>query len=214
LDVSDRLVVIIGGGSVAVRKARGLIDAGASRIRAVATDFDPALPVAVERIVAAYEPPHLDGAGLVFAATNVAAVNERVTLDAHARGLLVCRADWVDPQESEGNSGGDFVTPAALRRGPLHVFVAAGSSALSAALRDDIATRLRPVWIELSEAMKELRPMILRSGMTPERRRTALRELSGEPGLTVIEHSGREGLRRWLLERFAELNNVPGGKHD
>ena len=33
VDVTDRLAVIIGGGSVAVRKARGLIDAGAGRIR-------------------------------------------------------------------------------------------------------------------------------------------------------------------------------------
>jgi len=38
----------------------------------------------------------LDGAGLVFAATNVTAVNEQVALDAHARGILVGRADWVD----------------------------------------------------------------------------------------------------------------------
>jgi len=210
LDVSDRLIVIVGGGAVAVRKARGLIDAGATRLRVVALEFDPHMPTSAERIDAPYESGHLAEAGLVFAATNVPAVNERVVLDAHARGILACRADWVD----EGLGGGDFVTPARLSRGALRIFVAAGSSALSAAVRDGLGERLDPSWIALAEAMTELRPMIMRSGMAPARRRLALGDLAGAEAMEVIARGGRDGLRRWLVERFVELNNVSSGEHD
>jgi len=215
LDVSKRLIVIVGGGSVAVRKARGLLEAGATRLRAVAPEFDVAMPAEIERIAAAYESRQLDGAGLVFAATNVPAVNEQVALDAHARGILVGRADWVDDEATNRpGTSGDFVTPARLSRGALQIFVAAGSSALSAAVRDRLAERLDPNWIALADAMTELRPMILRSGMTPSRRRLALRELAGTDAMDTVARSGRDGLRRWLLERFTELNNIPGNDHD
>jgi siroheme synthase-like protein len=215
MDVSDRLVVIIGGGSVAVRKARGLLDAGATRVRAFAPEFDPAMPAGVERVVASYESRQLDGAELVFAATSVPAVNEQVVLDAHTRRILVCRADWVDDAAADGRGGGgDFVTPARLSRGALLIFVAAGSSALSAAIRDRLADRLDPAWIALADAMTELRPMILRSGMTPVRRRQALRELAGAEAMETIARSGRDGLWRWLMARFMELNDVRGGDHD
>jgi precorrin-2 dehydrogenase/sirohydrochlorin ferrochelatase len=215
MDVSDRLIVIVGGGAVAARKARGLLDAGATRVRVVALGFDAKLAAGVERVAEAYEPRHLDGAGLVFAATDVPEVNERVVWDARQRGILVCRADWVDEGIAESaGSGGDFVTPAKLTRGALRIFVAAGSSALSAAVRDGLADRLDPNWIALAEAMTELRPMIMRSGMTPDRRRLALGDLAGGEALAVIARGGRDGLRKWLVERFVELNNVPSGKHD
>jgi hypothetical protein len=50
LDVTDRLVVIVGGGPVAARKAAGVLEAGATRVRCVAPAFDPAVPETVERV--------------------------------------------------------------------------------------------------------------------------------------------------------------------
>src|SRR5687767_14468580 len=111
LDVSDRLVVIVGGGAVAARKAKGLIDAGATRVRIVSPAFEPAMPQAVERVTAAYDSSHLDGASLVFAATDSPEVNETIVRDACERGVLVNRADDGD--------GGDFTTPAMFRDGPV-----------------------------------------------------------------------------------------------
>src|SRR5262245_42466510 len=97
LDVTDRLAVIVGGGGVAARKAAGLIEAGANRIRVVAPVFGPdPFDRRIERITATYRAEHLDGAKLVFAATNDPAVNDAVVRDAQSKGVLVCRANADD----------------------------------------------------------------------------------------------------------------------
>ena len=43
LDVTDRLVVVVGGGAVAARKVAGLLAAGARRVRVVAPRLHPDL---------------------------------------------------------------------------------------------------------------------------------------------------------------------------
>ena len=105
LDVTDRPIVIVGGGEVAVRKAEGLLAAGAKRVRVIAKKFHELMPREIEQIEEQYRPEHLKGAQLVFAATDDPAVNEAIVRDAHELGLLVCRAD-VDEH------AGDFTTPA------------------------------------------------------------------------------------------------------
>src|SRR4051812_47060021 len=93
LDVSGRLVVIVGGGAVAARKARGLIEAGATKVRMVSPIFHKDVPAAVESIAERYEARHLKGAGLAFAATDSPETNDAVVGDARRLGILVSRAD-------------------------------------------------------------------------------------------------------------------------
>ena len=109
LDVSDRLIVIVGGGEVAVRKAVGLLEAGATRVRVVAPVFHERMPAQVQRVAETYRREHLDGAGLVFASTDDPAVNETIVRDARAMKILVCRAD------ADDTNAGDFATPAMIR---------------------------------------------------------------------------------------------------
>ena len=102
--MKDRLVVIIGGGGVASRKAEGLLDAGATRIRMVATSFSMDCPK-IDFVNASYDPAHLEGAGLVFAATDSSRSNTQCSATPRP-GILACRADSADDEP------GDFVTPA------------------------------------------------------------------------------------------------------
>jgi len=202
LDVRNRAIVVVGGGAVAARKARGLLEAGATRVRCVALEFCDELPSAVERVSARYGPDYLDGAALVFAATDRPEVNEAVVRDAHARNLLVNRAD------ADEDEPGDFATPARLRQGEVVVTVSAGSPALSAAIRDRLAERFEPRWREMAGAMRELRSMVKASEQSIEERRQILRELAGQEAFAALEQGGVEGLRRWLLERHPELNHA------
>ena len=205
LDVTARLVVVVGGGAVAARKARGVLDAGGRRIRMVAKEFHHEIPGTVERIAAGYEPRHLDGAGLVFAATDSPDVNERVLRDARDRGVLVCRAD---ADEAEP---GDFSTPAKFVSGPVVVTVsAAGSPALSAKIRKELAARFDPAWAAMADAMLTLRPLVrdAAGALGADRRAQVFRDLASDEALAALAKGGRDELTAWLRRRYPELDTT------
>jgi precorrin-2 dehydrogenase/sirohydrochlorin ferrochelatase len=202
LDVADRLVVIVGGGAVAVRKACGLLHCGATRVRCVSPRFDPKMPDGVQRVNGRYEIRHLDGAALVFAATDDPDVNARVLHDARSRGIFANRAD------ADETDPGDFATPARLHEGAVTVTVSAGGSpALAALIRNGIAAGWDARWSQMADAMQTLRPEILaKQAVSETRRRDAFRALATPDALDVVSRAGVDGLRTWLAERFPELN--------
>src|SRR5918998_2049643 len=109
MDVAGRRCVVVGGGGVAARKARGLLGSGA-RVTVVAPEVAPeikAMEVKVER--RPYAPGDLAGAALAFAATDRREVNAAVAREARESGIPVNVADR--PAE------GDFALPSVLRRG-------------------------------------------------------------------------------------------------
>lgn len=200
LDVTVRPVVIVGGGRVAARKAAGLIAAGATDVTVVSPVFCEQVPAGVKRVVARYEPGHLAGAKLVFAATDVREVNDSVVRDAHARGLLVQRVDGDDRPDGPSNLPGDFSTPAVHRDGTVIVAVSTGGSPpLAAMIRDELAKQFDPVWKDMAEAMKSLRPMILESA-DPETRRKRFHRAATPEGVEAFRSGGIEGLKAWMLE--------------
>lgn len=201
LDVTDRLAVIVGGGDVAVRKAQGLLAAGAMRVRVVSPDISEEMPDGVERVNELFHPPHLEGAGLVFAATNSPDVNAVVVREAKRRGVLVNRADVSEEQP------GDFATPAIWKRGPVTITVStSGSAALAVKLRDDIAKKIDPLHVKMAAAMTSLRPALRRARkLSPMRRREALRSLASDDAIAALKAGGMSGLKQWLKGRFPEL---------
>jgi siroheme synthase-like protein len=204
LDVTQRPIVVIGGGTVAKRKVAGLLDSGATRVRVIALEFQPdfAKPGSIERITAAYDIKYLDGAQLVFAVTDSPEVNEQVVRDARSRGIWVNRAD-------DGESQGDFTTPALHRRGEVTLTVSAGSAALSAAIRDRLADRLDRRYVKMADAMLALRPAIRDSGLAGHRRQSIFRDLATDEAIAALHAGGLESLRQWLLARYPELKLTP-----
>jgi precorrin-2 dehydrogenase/sirohydrochlorin ferrochelatase len=201
LDITRWTAVIIGGGPVAARKARGLLEAGAACVRCIAPAFCDAIPPQVERVWQAYRPEHLDGARLVFAATDDPQVNDAIVRDAGARHLPVNRADGDEDQP------GDFTIPARLRRGEVILAISAGSPALATLIRDKLDSSFDPRWEQMAHAMQELRPLIKSANVEIASRQRIFRELAGEEALSVIAARGADGLRGWLLERHPELHH-------
>jgi len=201
LDLCARSILIVGGGRVALRKALGLIDAGARQIKCVAPQIDLQMPPAVQKINEIYRQEHLDGMDLVFAATHSPEINAQVVQDARRRKIWACRTD-ADPEEP-----GDFVTPAKFQRGPVTIAVSAASAALSASLRDHLSRCVDETWIKLAEALQVLRPQLLRCPtISPGRRSNALRDLAGQEALQVLNEQGFTSLEAWLKSRYPELN--------
>ena len=189
LDLSGRLVVIIGGGAVAARKARGLLEAGAGRVRCIAPRFGPEMPAGIELVESAYAPAHLNGADLVFAATDQPAINQQVVQDARLRGVWANRAD---PDEGQST---DFATPALLRLGEVLVAVSAGGNpALAAALRDELSGVIDRRYERMAAAMSTLRPMVLDSGAPIERRRSLFRQLATPAAIQWLGLHGEPAL--------------------
>jgi len=208
LDVTRSLAVIVGGGPVAARKATGLLAAGAGRVRCVAPDVHPEMPPGVERVPETFRPEHLDGAALVFAATDSPDVNDAVVREAHRRGALVNRADASDDRP------GDFTVPALWRSGAVTVAVSAGSAALAARIRDDLARHVSPALVAMAEAMRTLRPRIVTSTLPPQARQAALRSLTDDDALALAAAGGPPAVWQWLVARHPALGDPPAADGD
>ena len=133
LRLEGRRVLVVGGGSVALRRVAGLREAGAEVV-VVAPWLTPALADLADRgqITArrrGYQPGDTDGAWLVLACTDRPEVNEAVAADAERQHLWCTRAD-------DAASSAAWV-PAVGRAGEVTVAVNAGRNPRRAAkLRD------------------------------------------------------------------------------
>jgi precorrin-2 dehydrogenase/sirohydrochlorin ferrochelatase len=127
LDLDGKRCVVVGGGGVANRKARKLLQARA-RVVVISPYVRPELAsMAVEVRRRPYREGDLEGAFLAFAATNRREVNGAVAREARERGVPVNVAD--EPSE------GDFALPSTLRRGRLQVAVSTGGASPKLAQR-------------------------------------------------------------------------------
>jgi precorrin-2 dehydrogenase / sirohydrochlorin ferrochelatase len=129
LNLKDRPVLVVGAGKVALRKTRGLLEAGA-RVTVVAPEAEPefeSLPVGMLR--RRFRATDLAEVVLVFAATNDRLTNHRIAIAAKGKGILANIADSAEEC--------DFLVPARVRREHLQIAVSTGGKdpRLSAELR-------------------------------------------------------------------------------
>lgn len=135
------LCVVVGGGKVATRKVRGLLD-GQANVRVISPQLSPELYTryatgSIAWLKRGYVQGDLAQAGLVVAATDVRAVNAAIAQEAKAKGILCNVVDA--PHE------GNFHTPAVYR--DAKTVIAVGTHGKeprrAASLRDRIAEFLK-----------------------------------------------------------------------
>jgi uroporphyrin-III C-methyltransferase/precorrin-2 dehydrogenase/sirohydrochlorin ferrochelatase len=136
LDLRNRLTVVIGGGSVALRKVNLLLGAGA-RVRVVAPTLHPQLAEyrdagRVEVRASRFAPSSLDGAVFAVAATDEPGINQAVSAAGTARGIFVNAVD--------DSAASTCIMPAIVDRSPL--IVAIGSGGQSPTLARHVRTQL------------------------------------------------------------------------
>jgi precorrin-2 dehydrogenase / sirohydrochlorin ferrochelatase len=150
--------VVVGGGAVAARKAHKLLEVGAEVVVVSPEVLPELVDVSVEVHERPYEYGDLEGADLVFAATDSREVNAAVAREAKARGVRSNVAD----RPSEG----DFAVPSTLRRGGLQVAVSTGgaSPTLARRIRNELEEVFGPEWAGVVEELEAVR----RSGGVPD----------------------------------------------
>lgn len=119
------LVLVVGGGEIALRKARLLADAGAA-LRVVAPEIDGQLASMAREgggqvLVRGYQPGDLTGCRLVIAATDDSGLNAQVSADAQALSLPVNVVD--------APALCTVIFPAIVDRSPLVIAVSSGGDA-------------------------------------------------------------------------------------
>jgi siroheme synthase-like protein len=135
LDVAGRPCLVVGGGPVAARKARGLSDCGAL-VTVVAPSLGPDMEALAPQLHSVERRPYRNGDAaqfrLVITATGVPDVDACAYADAEAAGV------WLNSADDRDHSS--FILPAVHRDGP--VTIAVSSSGLSPALASWLRTRL------------------------------------------------------------------------
>jgi precorrin-2 dehydrogenase/sirohydrochlorin ferrochelatase len=186
--------VVVGGGSVAIRKVRALLDSGA-RVHVVAPSIDDELEMLAQgdellRVTrASYEPRQLAGATLVVAATSDAALNASIAREARERGVLV---NVVDAPEL-----GTCTTAATFRKGDIVIAVSTGRVPNAAArIRDAITADIDERYSSAVHALSLLRRGLLADGRR-DRWREASKALIGDDFCERVEAGG-------LTERIGE----------
>jgi uroporphyrin-III C-methyltransferase / precorrin-2 dehydrogenase / sirohydrochlorin ferrochelatase len=173
LDLSGRAVVVVGGGNVALRRARALVQAGAV-VTVIAPSVRPEFDaLGVHVVPRAYRDGDLYGCWLAHAATDDPAVNAAVAAAAEQDRIWCVRADDAIASAAW--------TPAVARHGDVTVAVTAGADPRRAAkLRAALALALADGTLPL----RHHRPAQTADG--PAGTVTLIGGGPGEPGLITV----------------------------
>jgi precorrin-2 dehydrogenase / sirohydrochlorin ferrochelatase len=162
LVVAGRRCLVVGGGPVALQKARELV-ACEALVDVVAPDIVDGLRALH---LTCHERPYRTGevAGyrLAVTATSDPAVNHQVFLEGEEHGV------WVNSADDPSNCA--FTLPSRVRQGPLLVTFATGgrSPALATWLRRRFTAEFGPEYLDLIDILSEERSRLQRDGRPTE----------------------------------------------
>ena len=163
LVLGGRQCLVVGGGTIALRKVEGLVSCGA-RVRVVAPRIIPELRMLSEVTFdeRRWRPEDLAGVWLVIAATDDPAVNSAV----HQAGER--ERIWVNGADDPANCS--FTLPAVVRRGDLQIAISTGgrSPALATWLRRRLEGEIGPEYADLLDILATERDGLKAAGVSTE----------------------------------------------
>ncbi|GGB53629.1 NAD(P)-binding protein [Fictibacillus barbaricus] len=194
LKMKGKRAVVVGGGKIAERKIKGLLEAGADILVISPKVTDKLLRLATDKTIKweqkSFEPADIKGAFLVITAVNERAVNQSVQ-DSITDQQLFCRSD----DQGEGN----FILPSLFRQGKLTIAVS--TSGASPGMAKKITAGFSSVYDdtfgEYLDFLDQCRKYIRTSIKDPDKRKRILTEILDEEFLN-LSHKERE-------ERFLGL---------
>ena len=187
LDLSERPCVVLGGGEVAERKVRGLLDCQA-RVTVVSPEATPGIREMAGRgeltwHARKYAAGDLTGAFLAVAATNLRQVNRSIAGEAAQEKVVLNVVDDAPLC--------DFIAPAIVRRGDVTVALSTGgtSPALARKLRETLECHPVLDYAHLTGILSAARSELKRRGLEvhPDRWQDCISD-----DLVELVRSGRE----------------------
>ena len=196
LDIQQQLCIVVGGGTVAKRKVEGLLPCGA-KVVVISPELCPELQSRVEEgdvdwQQREYQRGDLQGAKLVFAATNSTATQKMVQEEADAAGVLVNVI--TDPKSCS------FQVPAVIRQGALLITVATdgASPALAARIRKELTLQYGPEYAVLLDLMAAVRKEVVAACDNQHQHKQLFEKLLNSDILSFVREADWERLRETL----------------
>ncbi len=182
VDLSEKPCLIVGGGKVACRKVKVMLDFGA-RVRVVAKEISQELrdlgrtladsegQKLMEIKRKSFEEKDCDGIGLVIAATDDKALNHEIARYCKMQGIMV---NAVDQKEDCS-----FIFPSYVKEGNLIAAFSSGgnSPVLTQYLKEKEVEILTPFLGDLNEAMGRLRQKVISEYDEENKRKEVLKEI-------------------------------------
>ncbi|BBT16316.1 siroheme synthase [Metapseudomonas otitidis] len=200
-NLQGRHVLVVGGGEIALRKARLLADAGAC-LRVVAPEIDSQLVALVEQSQGlvhhrGYASGDLEGAVLVIAATDDEPLNAQISRDAQARGVPVNVVD--------APALCSVIFPAIVDRSPLIVAVSSAGDApvLARLIRAKIETWIPSAYGQLAGLAKRFRQQVKQLFPDVQQRRVFWEDVFQGPIAERVLSGQPAEAERMLAERVA-----------
>lgn len=179
LKLDDRQIVVVGGGTLAVAKIPGLLQANA-RVRVVSPQINAELAGLVrtqqiEWVAKTFSPEDLQDVFLVIAATSLRDVNAAAYREADRRGILCNAVDDIENCH--------FYYGSVVQRGDLQIAVSTNgkSPALAQRLRKEFEQQFGPEYAAWLEWLGAAREVLRAQSREPEFTKRWLHMLASRP---------------------------------
>lgn len=202
LDIRNRDCLVVGGGRVALRKAEGLLRAGA-RTTVVSPEFAEGFSrlagsANLKMIRRNYKSADLDSKFLVIGATDNSELNRKISRDAESRNMLCNIADL--PEAC------NFILPSMVERGDLIIAISTSgkSPAFARHLRKQLEKQFGEEYTEFLRLMGAARKKLLAQKHAPEEHKPLFRQLIAEDLPAMIRKGKTEQADKLLQKVLGE----------
>ncbi len=200
LDVAGKRCLVVGGGPVAARKVRSLVQCGA-QVHVVAPHLEKELEAwkaQFEYSNRSFQSGDCRDCYLVFACTNEREINSQVVAEARQNGI------WCNIADDAKSS--DFYNVATIRRGEITITISTdgGSPALANHLRNEIKKVIGDEYAQLLQLMSERRTLLDRTATTQSERAILWHRVLESDVLELLRRGKREKAAQRVDEILAE----------
>ncbi len=198
LDINNRKVLVVGGGSVGTRKVKTLLDCGA-RVTVVSPEVSRQLRelAASGDIILAersYQSEDLTGVFVVIGATDDETLNQQISSDADRLNTLCNIADR--PEVC------NFILPSIVQRDDLVITISTSgqSPALAKKLRKTLENQFGEEYGTLLQLMGAIRKKLLQQAHKPEAHKPLFEQLINSDLIVMTQAGKTEEIDRLLFD--------------